>query len=431
MHTAPRSFSAASTVLFAALGTGLLMAASLPGSWDGALPPPPEAPPAELAAVPEAERLLFEVPDRFRRGDTLAAVLRRNGVGGAEVARLSEAFEEVDDVRALRADQTLLLHRDRRGQLSRIELPLEDTRTVELTREGDGWLAREISVPTIERRDVVRGVVESSLWSSVVAAGHSPGLVAVMAQVLEYDMDFNRETRRGDSFAVVVDSLLDRSGKPRGYGEIHAVRYTNRGRDIHAFRFVLPSGEFGYYDAEGNSLRRNFLAAPLAYTRISGVFTSRRLHPVHRVYRPHYGVDYAAPHGTPVRATADGVVTDAGMRGPNGNMVTLRHSRGYETKYLHLARIPREIRPGRRVRQREVIGFVGSTGVSTGAHLDYRMYRYGRPLDPRSHNLPPGPPIPAEHRPAFETWRDALLQALAPPSEPAETTRVAGPDAGT
>lgn len=367
------------------------------------------AQPESAAAAAQPEVGLFLVPDRFVRGDSLSDLLVRNGFSRSEVGAVTEALRPVADVRRLKVGQTVWLHRDQTGEPVRLELPLDDFREIALIRSGGGWDAHEFVTERISRREVVQGVVNSSLYESLVEVGERGGLAVLIARALEYDIDFHRDTRRGDGFSVVVDKLYDREGAWKGYGELHAVHYLNAGRPIYAFRFELPTGESGYYDYDGNSIQREFLMSPVAYTRISGVFTSRRLHPVHRVYRPHYGVDYAAPRGTPVMATANGVVADAGMRGPNGNMVTLRHTGGYVTKYLHLARIPSEIRPGHRVTQRDVIGYVGSTGVSTGPHLDYRLSRHGRPLNPRTHILPPGPPIPDQHRGLFETWRNGLV----------------------
>ena len=415
----PPVLVSAAAVLGGLLGGAVLFGGAVLRSWHGPLPAPPalsarSAPPALSArSAPPANSAdvgLFRVPDRFGRGDSLSDVLTRNGVSRREVNAVSEALRPVADVRRLKTGQTIWLDRDESGAPIRIELALDDFREVAVTRSGGGWKAREFVAEPVSRRAGRNGTVESSLYESLVGLGERGDLAVLIARALEYDIDFHRDTRRGDSFSFVVDKLYSEDGVWKGYGELHAVHYLNAGRPLYAFRFELPTGEEGYYDYDGNSIQRQFLMSPVAYTRISGVFTSRRLHPVHRVYRPHYGVDYAAPHGTPVMATANGVVADAGMRGPNGNMVTLRHTGGYVTKYLHLSRIPSGIRPGRRVSQRDVIGYVGSTGVSTGPHLDYRLSRRGTPLDPRSHILPPGPPIPDEHRDLFEGWRDGLVR---------------------
>ena len=419
-----RHLTSASAVFVCLFAGAVLFGVGVLRSWSGPLPAPPPMPAApdagegaEGAEGAEGTPVgLFRVPDRFVRGDSLSDVLVRNGFSRQEVGAVSEALTPVADVRRLKIGQTVWMHRNQGGDPVRVELPFDDFREVAVFRTGTGWDAREFTSEPLGRREVVQGVVNSSLYESLVATGERADLAVLIARALEYDIDFHRDTRRGDSFWAVVDKLYDGEGEWKDYGELHAVRYLNAGRSIHAFRFELPTGESGYYDYEGNSIQRAFLMSPVAYSRISGVFTSRRFHPIHRVYRPHYGVDYVAPQGTPVMATADGVVTDAGRRGPNGNMVTLRHSGGFVTKYLHLSRIPSEIRPGRRVNQRDVIGFVGSTGVSTGAHLDYRLARHGRPLNSRTHILPPGPPIPAEHRPLFESWRDALVADIEAPA---------------
>ncbi len=416
MHRPAPHLASATAVIGGLLAGAVLFGVGVLKSWNGPLPEVPGAPAPPAAAVPAPPEVgLFSAPDRFVRGDSLSDVLVRNGLSHREVGAVSDALKDVADVRRFKIGQTVWLHRDDGGTVARIELPLDDFREVAVLRSGSSWDAREFRTEPLDRREVVQGTVDSSLYQSLVRAGEGGDLAVLIARALEYDIDFHRDTRVGDSYSVVVDKRYDAAGDRKDYGELHAVRYLNAGRPIYAFRFELATGESGYYDYEGNSIQRAFLMSPVAYTRISGVFTSRRFHPVHRVYRPHYGVDYAAPLGTPVMSTADGVVTDAGSRGPNGNMVTLRHAGGYVTKYLHLSRIPPEMRPGRRVNQRDVIGFVGSTGVSTGPHLDYRLYRHGKPLNPRTHILPPGPPIPAEHLGLFQAWRDELVGSFERP----------------
>ena len=430
-------FASATAVTGGLLAAVVLFGVGVLKSWYGPLPEAPGMPAAAAGAVPDGPKVgLFSVPDRFARGDSLSDVLVRNGLSHREVGSVSAALRDVADVRRLKVGQTLWLHRDERGDVARIELPLDDFREVAVFRAGPAWDAHEFSREPLDRREVVQGEVDSSLYQSLVRAGERGDLAVLIARALEYDIDFHRDTRVGDSYSVVVDKLYDDAGDWKDYGELHAVRYLNAGRPIYAFRYELPTGESGYYDYDGNSIQRAFLMSPVAYTRISGVFTSRRLHPIHRVYRPHYGVDYVAPLGTPVMSTADGVVTDAGRRGPNGIMVTLRHAGGYMTKYLHLSRFPPEIRPGRRVSQRDVIGYVGSTGVSTGPHLDYRLYRHGRPLNPRTHILPPGPPIPAEHLVLFRAWRDELVGSFErpvrrPPARTPVTRTVVGATEGS
>ncbi len=417
----------------AALAAGLFGYAALflfaVQAWRFPLPEvqsPPE--PAAAALPPGPEPGIDSVPDRLGRGDALAGVLHRNGFSAADRAAANEALASVLDLRRLRTGQTLWVHRDPEGQPTRVDLEMGDWRVVSVMRTADGaWEASESQAKPVMHRELVAGTVSTSLYESMIDAGERPDLAVLIGTVLEYQLDLRRDTRRGDTWTVLVDKLRA-DGGTIGYGDTHAVRFLNDGEEILAFRYEFPDGSSGYYDENGRVLQRPFLASPVRYTRISSGFTSRRLHPVHRVYRPHYGVDYAAPHGRPVVATANGTVTDAGMRGPNGNMVTIRHPGGYQTKYLHLSRIPREIRPGRKVRQRDVIGYVGSTGTSTGPHVDYRLYKDGRPINPRANILPEGPPIAEEHRADFEARRDALWASLRAGSPPS-TGRAAAVDA--
>jgi len=407
------SFSPAATVCLTLLAGLLLFVGGISEVWShGPFPEPHQAASLndpEDGSTPEIG--LFAAPDRMRRGDGLADVLGRNGFRAEEILGVRDALEGVVDVRRLQAGQMMWLHRDDQGSPSRVEMAFDDMREIAVVRTAAGWNAREVSASAVERRDVVHGTVETNLYHSAVGAGEEGALVELMANTLEYDIDFYRDSRRGDTWTAVVDKVF-RDGQTIGYGEIYALRYVNNGRPIYAFRFELPNGDVEYYDYEGRSTERPFLVSPVEFTRISSVFSHRRFHPIRKVYRPHYGVDYAAPTGTPVRATADGVVVDAGRRGPNGNMVTLRHADGYVTKYLHLSKFGPKIRAGARVRQKDIIGRVGSTGLSTGPHLDYRLYRHGKPLNPTSHVSPPGPPIAAALMGRFRELRDRFASDM-------------------
>jgi murein DD-endopeptidase MepM/ murein hydrolase activator NlpD len=234
-----------------------------------------------------------------------------------------------------------------------------------------------------------------------------------LADVYAWDVDFNTEIQRGDSFRVVVEKLsLD--GAFARYGRILAAELVRGDRVLRAYRHEGAAGS-GYYDAEGRPLRKAFLRSPLRFTRISSRFSASRLHPALQVRRAHLGFDYAAPAGTPVSAAADGLVTAAGWMGGYGRTVRLRHANGYETLYGHLSRV--DVRPGQRVAQGTRLGAVGSTGLSTGPHLDYRMSRDGRFVDPLRLEAPPAEPIAGAERSAFaETLRrfSPLLDQAAP-----------------
>jgi len=229
-----------------------------------------------------------------------------------------------------------------------------------------------------------------------------------MSNVLQWDLDFNRDLRTGDRFEVLYEDVtLD--GRPAAPGDVLAMAYENRGRRYEAYRY----GDGGYYDADGKPLRKMFLRSPLQFSRVTSRFSRRRFHPVLKVHRPHYGVDYGAPTGTPVRVTANGTIESTGWTKGGGNTVKVRHPNGYLTAYLHLSRYAKGLYKGKSVRQEEVIGYVGSTGLATGPHLDYRVRRNGRWIDPLSLPNEPADPIPEAELALFLARRDALRVRLA------------------
>ena len=244
--------------------------------------------------------------------------------------------------------------------------------------------------------------------SSIVAAldevGEGVALAVEVAQVLSGEVDFNTDLRVGDRIDVLFEQKL-REGRPSGYGQVVAAALENGGRVVRAFRFVDPKGQAGYYDEDGRLLRRLFLSSPLPFTpRITSGFSRHRYHPIYKIYRPHLGVDYAAPVGTSVIAIATGVVVSAGWSGESGRMVRLRHVDGYETYYLHLSAIAKGIRPGARVEQGQLIGRVGMTGAATGPHLDFRVRQRGAFINPLTlrRNVPPGKPIAPAYLAAYQ-----------------------------
>jgi murein DD-endopeptidase MepM/ murein hydrolase activator NlpD len=232
------------------------------------------------------------------------------------------------------------------------------------------------------------------------AAGAGADLAVRVAQIYQWDIDFFRDLRQGDSFVVVAERQ-EIEGEFFGWGTIFAARFVNRGRVLDAIVYPDNDGHLGYFDLEGHPLRKQFLKAPLEFSRVTSGFSTNRFHPVLKRRMPHYGVDYGAPTGTPVHVTADGTVTLAGRNGGGGNMVRVRHTNGYETKYLHLSRFAKGIRRGVRVSQGQVIGYVGSTGLASGPHLDYRVQLNGRWINPLSISSPPVKPLADERLQRF------------------------------
>ena len=299
---------------------------------------------------------------------------------------------------------------------------IDELRTLQVQRNGDGLEAQLLTKSYESRAESAGGVITSSLFGAVDAAGEQPQLALDLAQIFEWDVDFNTELQRGDSFRVVVEKMyLD--GQFARYGAILSAELLRGPRVIRAVRFE-GTGRAEYYTPEGVPLRKTFLRSPLKFSRISSRFSKARFHPILKRFRPHLGVDYAAPSGTPVRAAADGVVLHAGWHGGYGKTVKLRHGRGIQTLYGHLSRI--HVKAGQRVQQGDLIGNVGTTGLSTAPHLDYRTIRDGVFVNPLTIQPPPPEPLSAALRPAFEHVRSrAIAQLDAVPLPAAAPARLA------
>lgn len=266
--------------------------------------------------------------------------------------------------------------------------------------------------PVQRRWKTVAGTIDGSLYETLVDGGGHPLLALRLSEVFAWQIDFFR-IRPGDRFRVIYE---ERSvgGETQQPGEIVAAYVEHLGEEFYAFRF--DAGERAeYFNRDGESLRRQLLKAPLQYSRISSRFTNRRFHPILKRYQPHHGTDYAAPRGTPVRAVGSGVVQLAGYRGPNGNYVKVRHNGTYTSGYLHLSDIADGVYSGATVEQGETIGYVGSTGRSTGPHLDYRLWKHGTPVDPYELDLPPSQPVPIQYRRDFRRTVNALVPRLMEP----------------
>ncbi len=369
-----------------------------------------------FALDPEAlDQVPFPLEHVIRRGDTLEGVLRRAGVPEAELHQASAAVSEVLDPRKLRAREAFysMVHRDE--GLVGVTLPRRGQGVVVAERNGGDWTSRYRPYRRSHVRRLIRGELRGALETSIRRAGGPANLAGSMARVLQWDLDFNRDLRVGDRFEILFDELrLD--GQIQGVAAVHALRYRNRDRWLEAYSFSEEgSGDGGsnrYYDADGQPLRRQFLRSPLPYSRVTSRFSLSRFHPILKRRMPHYGVDYGAPVGTPVRATADGTVLSAGARGGGGRTVRLRHPNGYLTAYLHLSGYAQGIRSGARVDQGQVIGYVGSSGLSTGPHLDYRVQRNGRWINPANLVSEPVPPLGDALLPDFFERRDALRHEL-------------------
>lgn len=344
---------------------------------------------------------------RIRKGETFADILTYYEVPYTEVLALVEAARHVFNVRRLQAGRPLHVYRDSSGAQVFVYQP-DPVRFVVFDRRAPmqvytGRRAVEHVLRTAQ------GVIENSLYETIWAADVDPELAIRLSEIFAWQIDFYR-IQRGDRFvALYEETRID--GEPVGIGSVLAARFQHMGTDFYAFRFEHNGGA-DYYDEAGHNLRKAFLKAPLRYSRITSRYSLQRFHPIQKRYKPHLGTDYAAPTGTPVYATGDGVVIEAGYTSANGYYVKIRHNAVYTTGYLHFSRIAQGIRPGVRVRQGQVIGYVGSTGLATGPHVCYRFWKNGRQVDPLREQLPPGEPVPDSLHDAFFQMRDQLMPHL-------------------
>jgi len=334
------------------------------------------------------------------RGKTITEILINYGFSPSQVIEVREKVKSVYDLARIRAGQELRLF-NQDGAYFKLELELDSERYLEIDLTGDQPEARIKPYPFENKLVLVEGLIEDSLISAVNEAGEQDILALMLVDIFAWDIDFYLDLRKGDSFRLLVEKKY-LNGQFSRYGRILGAFFLNAGTLFEAFRFEYPdSDRFDYFDSNGNSLRREFLKSPLRYARISSRFSSNRLHPVRKIYRPHYGVDYAAPVGTPVQATASGVVTYAGWNGDAGRMVRIRHNNFYETMYLHLRAFASDISKGVRVQGGQEIGYVGSSGDSTGPHLDYRLIYHGKYVNPVSWRFQPADPLPEGYLPEF------------------------------
>jgi murein DD-endopeptidase MepM/ murein hydrolase activator NlpD len=400
----------------------LCVSLALAGACSGARPPEPRrSNAADIVLAPETEVIHGRVP----RNATLDSLLRDAGTREDLIPGIVSLARGVFDPRRLRTGQSYELVRTLDGSVRSFEYEIDTDRFLRIAAPQDrplAELAAEV-VPYRKERAIasVRGVItrdRPSLFEAMDAAGEKPDLSIALAEIFGGDIDFNSDLQPGDSFSVAFEKVFREQGFA-GYGAIAAAEFVNEGRVLRAIRFTPPGGKPGYYDENGRSLRRFFLKSPLKFEpRVSSRFSGRRLHPILRVVRPHLGVDYLAPIGAPVVSVAGGVVTSAGFNGDAGRTVQIRHPNGYETYYLHLSGIAAGIRPGVRVEQGELIGRVGTSGLSTGPHLDYRIRKNGVFVNPLTEHrkFPPGEPLPSSCLDQFRIERDRALARLVSPS---------------
>ncbi len=367
-----------------------------------------EKPPALTFGIPADSFTL--ITGRFKPNRFLSQILLEHGISMNEIDQLVNNSRSVFDVRDIRSGNsyTLFCNTDSASKAKYL-LYEHDPTTCYVFSFNDSL---NITRYKKEIARVIRyssGTIETSLWESMIDNGLHPNLAAEVEKIFAWTVDFFG-LQKGDSFKVIYEeSYID--GKSLGAGRIYGAQFTWGTRTIVAIPFI-QDGRESYFDVDGNSLRKAFLKAPLQFSRISSRFSSSRLHPILRIRRPHFGVDYAAPAGTPVLAIGDGKVTFAGTENGSGKMVKIVHNSVYSTAYLHLSRFGDGIYAGASVVQGAIIGYVGITGLSTGPHLDFRFYQNGSPVDPLNVDAPPVEPVLPENIVRFTKNREVVLSLL-------------------
>jgi murein DD-endopeptidase MepM/ murein hydrolase activator NlpD len=371
---------------------------------------------ADIEIPPDTRIIEDRVPARA----TLDSLLRLQ-IGEPVAPLIVGAVRTAFDPRRLRAGQPYRIVLRADGRFRSFEYTIDADRFLRVS-EPDRGDSSTLAVEIVEHPKkivtaAIHGAVDSghpSLVAVIDEAGERVDLALQLAEIFSGQLDFNTDLQLSDEFEALFEKEY-RNGQFARYGTVIAATIVNGGRRLRAFRFAAGDGRPGYYDENGNSVRRLLLKSPLPFDpRITSRFSLRRMHPVYGVRTSHLGVDYAAAIDTPVMAVADGVVVSAGSNGASGRMIQLRHAQGYHTYYLHLSRIGNGIHPGARVSQGDIIGLTGNSGVTTGPHLDYRISRNGVFLDPiRVHrSLPPGEPLPEDMLAAFAATRDIALHEL-------------------
>ena len=333
------------------------------------------------------------------KGDTVIKMLA--GADSQAAQDYINAARRVFSMRAFRDGQPYVVVTDAAtGKVKRFEYEIDSRRR--LVVEGtEQPVARVEAIEYTTLLSTVNAVIDDNLFQAVADAGERPQLALRLAELFGSEINFIRDLQEGDSFAVLVEKRY-RDGEYKGYGRILAAHFTNKGKTFEAYLFREGNKSANYYNNKGENIRKSLLQAPLAFTRVTSRFTKNRLHPILGYTRPHEGVDYAAPTGTPVKAVGEGVITQRGWSGGYGNQVIVRHGGGLESLYAHLSGYARGLKNGQKVRQGEVIGFVGMTGLATGPHLDFRLRQGGKFINPAKAINPRGEPVSKAAMPAFE-----------------------------
>jgi len=362
------------------------------------------------AELPPLGQQLAEQREMVKSGDNALAVLLRLGFPISEASRIITAAKKVHPLKSIRAGHSFI----RQGHIGDMHVfyQTEPDKMLHLSSGADGWKARMEPRKVFNRTVVMQGEITDNLFVDAAAAGMDVRTSMNLVDIFAWDIDFARDLRKGDRFRVMLDEYFDANGKVLR-SIIMAAEFINQGTAYKAIRFEKSPGNFEYFSPDGKSMRKAYLKAPVKFSRISSRFQLKRKHPILGYTRAHRGVDYAAPSGTPVRAVGDGYVTRAGWRGGYGRYVEIRHTNAnHSTAYAHLRRYGKGIRKGKRVRQGQIIGYVGMSGLATGPHLHFEFRVRGRAVNPLTVKRAPARPVPRAKRAQFKEQANQILTRL-------------------
>lgn len=344
-------------------------------------------------------------------GDTLSAIFAKAGLPASLLHELLNSSNEAKRLSRIKAGQEFEFKLSPEGRLQSLHSKLGKLESFEVTHGDNGFTFKHELAKPEARTTYARGVIDSSLFLAAKKAGVSHGLTLALSNIFAYDIDFAQDIRRGDEFELIYEEkVID--GKRVGYGNILAARFVNRGKTYTAVRYTNKQGATSYYTADGKSMRKAFIRTPVDFARISSRFNTGRRHPILNKIRAHKGVDYAAPRGTPIKAAGDGRVKLAGRKGGYGNTVIIQHGNSYQTLYAHMQGFAKGIQTGRTVKQGQIIGYIGTTGLSTGPHLHYEFQINGTHVDPLSQKLPMADPIAGTERQRFQQTSKPLMAKM-------------------
>lgn len=344
-------------------------------------------------------------------GDTLSTVFAKVGLSPAVMHAVLASSPDAKQLSRLKIGQTLEIQLTEQGELASLRSKLNSLETLALEQTPKGYVFKKEQVKPEVSTAYARGEIDSSLFLAAKRAGLSHNLTMDLANVFGYDIDFALDIRKGDSFEVIYEEKTV-EGQRVGTGNILAARFTNRGKTYSAVRYTSKDGTTSYYNADGTSMRKAFIRTPVDFARISSRFSNGRKHPILNKIRAHKGVDYAAPHGTPIKSAGDGKVLLAGRKGGYGNTVIIQHGQRYRTLYAHMQGFAKGVRNGSTVKQGQIIGYIGTTGLSTGPHLHYEFQVDGVHVDPLGLKLPMADPIAKSEMPRFMQQSQPLMARM-------------------